>query len=200
MARLLRLPLSACVSRIAKPAGIELACIRLFLALLASICSRPNSAKRCDGPCSVRRSSSYPSGRKGASGYTGGRKRENTIRQGARCISDMHAVDPKAAQAIVTQVTLSGFAAGCPSWSTWRAAGLRCLQPQTGIAFECGQSVCGADLCRRRCQANDVANCLRTSSIIKDPDAVRSSQKSFVSPEPRNVPEPWYMPPIHSDE
>jgi hypothetical protein len=114
VARLLRLPLSACVSRIAKPAGIELACIRLFLALLASICSRPNSAKRCDGPCSVRRSSSYPSGRKGASGYTGGKKRENTIRQGARCISDMHAVDPKAAQAIVTHVTLSGCAAGCP--------------------------------------------------------------------------------------
>jgi hypothetical protein len=161
VARLLRLPISACVSRIAKPAGIELTCIRLFPALLASICSRPNNAKRCDGPCLVRRSSSYPSGRKGASGYTGAKKRENTIRQGARCISDMH--DPKAAQAIVTQVTLSGCAAGCPSWSTWRAAGLRCLQPQTGIAFRVwtirlwSRSLSSL----RRCQANDAANCLR---------------------------------------
>ena len=83
-----------------------------FILLLASICSRPNTEK-------MRRTLFGPPlefvpVREGEDPGTRGRKRENTIRQSARCISDTHAADPNAAQSIVTNATLSGCVAGCP--------------------------------------------------------------------------------------
>ena len=87
----------------------------------------------------VRRSSSYPSGR-GEDPGTRGRKRENTIRQGARCISDMHAPDPNAAHAIVTQVAFSGCVAECPVVVNMQSGRIACLPDPNRNRFRASMS------------------------------------------------------------